>query len=116
MRQSRVCHQTWSARRRRAFGLRAAMPRPPTNRAAYPSSEQTALLCYVAPAGMLAEENELSWYFPGGYRAIAPWLNPHRVWVRWKHVKPGETSGLAYDGLVWIDDHWTWFPKPYRAL
>jgi hypothetical protein len=83
---------------------------------AYPSSEQTALLCYVAPAGMLAEENELSWHFPGGYRAIASWLNPHRVWVRWKYVKPGETSGLAYDGLVWIDDHWTWFPKPYRVL
>ena len=25
-------------------------------------------------------------------------------------------SGLAFDGLVWCDDHWAWFPKPYRFL
>jgi hypothetical protein len=83
---------------------------------AYPSSEQTVLLCYVAPAGMLADDNELSRHFPGGYKAIAPWLNPHRVWVCWKYVRPGETSGLAYNGLVWCDDHWAWLPKPYTVL
>jgi hypothetical protein len=83
---------------------------------AYPRAHQTLLLCYLAPAGMLADENELSRQFPGGYRAIADRLNPHRVWVRWKYVRPGETSGLAYDGLVWCDDHWAWFPKPYRVL
>jgi hypothetical protein len=22
----------------------------------------------------------------------------------------------AYDGLVWCDDHWAFFPKPYRVL
>ena len=81
-----------------------------------PRPEQSVLRTFFAPAGMLAEENELSWNFPGGYRAIARFLNPHRVWVRWKYVGPGETSGLAYDGLVWCDDHWAWFPKPYRVL
>ena len=25
-------------------------------------------------------------------------------------------NGMAYDGLVWIDDHWAWFPKPFRVL
>lgn len=83
---------------------------------AYPTREQTILLCYLAPAGMLAEDNELSRPFPSGYRSIARSLNPHRVWVRWKYVRPGEKSGLAYDGLVWCDDHWAWFPKPYRVL
>jgi hypothetical protein len=83
---------------------------------AYPSTEQTVLLCYVAPAGMLADDNELSRHFPGGYKALAPWLNPHRMWVCWKYVRPGETSGLAYNGLVWCDDHWAWFPKPYTIL
>lgn len=82
----------------------------------YPSAQQTVVRCHVAPAGMLATDNELSRHFPGGYRAIARWLNPHRVWVAWKYLRPGEAAGLAYDGLVWIDDHWAWFPKPYRIL
>jgi hypothetical protein len=88
---------------------RAGIPRP-----ADPG--QTRLVCHLAPAGMLAGDNELSRPFPGGYRAIADQLNPHRVWVRWKFCRPGETAGMAYDGLVWVDDHWAWFPKPYRAL
>lgn len=83
---------------------------------ARPSAEQTQLLCYLAPAGMLSEENELSRHFPAGFRGIAHRFHPHRVWVRWKYVRPGETSGIAYDGLVWCDDHWAWFPKPYRVL
>lgn len=82
----------------------------------YPGADQTQLLCHLAPAGMLAEENELSQHFPGGYRAIAHLLDPHRVWARWKCVRPGEDAGMAYDGLVWLDDHWAWFPKPYRTL
>lgn len=81
-----------------------------------PPPRQSALLCYVAPAGLLATEHELARHFPGGYRALARWLNPQRVWVAWKYVEPGQTSGLAFDGLVWCDDHWAWFPKPYRAL
>jgi len=70
----------------------------------------------ISPAGMLLEDNELSRGFPGGYRSIAPLLNPHRVWVAWKLIAPGKDAGMAYDGLVWLDDHWAWFPKPYRAL
>jgi hypothetical protein len=82
----------------------------------YPESTQTQLICDIAPAGMLAYDNELSRRFPGGYRSIAHLLDPHRVWVRWKYVRPGETAGMAYDGLAWLDDHWAWFPKPYRVL
>jgi hypothetical protein len=81
-----------------------------------PGPAQTELLCFVAPAGMLATENELSRPFPGGYRLLARWLEPSRVWVAWKMVQPGESSGLAFNGLVWVDDHWAWFPKPYRLL
>lgn len=81
-----------------------------------PGPAQTDLLCFIAPAGMLATENELSRPFPGGYRLLARWLEPSRVWVAWKLVEPGESSGLAFNGLVWVDDHWAWFPKPYRVL
>lgn len=72
--------------------------------------------CFVSPAGMLREDNELSRQFPQGYRAIAHWLNPNRVWIAWKYIKTGQSSGQAFNGLVWVDDHWAWFPKPFRAL
>jgi len=80
------------------------------------ASAQARLTSHFAPAGMLADDNALSRFFPGGYRAIAPLLDPHRVWVAWKMIEPGHDAGMTYDGLVWLDDHWAWFPKPYRVL
>src|SRR5262249_33903444 len=77
---------------------------------------QSDLRIAVAPAGMFREDNELSRKFPVGYRGIAHLLKPERVWVAWKYANPGESSGMAYDGLVWCDDHWVWFPKPYRFV
>ncbi len=82
----------------------------------FPTSSHSEIKCDVAPAGMFADRNELSHAFPGGYLAIADKLEAHRVWVAWQYHRPGESAGLAYDGLVWIDDHWSWFPKPYRYL
>nr|WP_145547123.1 hypothetical protein [Variovorax boronicumulans] len=72
--------------------------------------------CHAAPAGMLADENLLSRPFPGGYRALAPLLQPQRVWLAWKVIAPGRDAGMAYDGLVWLGERWAWFPKPYRVL
>jgi hypothetical protein len=74
------------------------------------------VLVFVAPAGMLQDDNELSRHFPGGYRSIAGLLNSSRIWVAWKYVRPGESSGVAYDGLVWCDERWIWLPKPHRVL
>jgi hypothetical protein len=81
-----------------------------------PDTAYTKLSLWVAPAGMLGEENILSRDFPGGYRGLARWLNPHRVWLAWRFSKPGAIGGLSYDGLVWCDDHWAWFPRPYLVL
>jgi hypothetical protein len=69
---------------------------------------------HLAPAGMLVSDNALSRPFPGGYREIADWLDPRRVWVCWRYLPPGADSGIAMNGLVWLDDHWAWFPKPFR--
>lgn len=77
---------------------------------------QTETRVAASPAGMLLGDNDLSRPFPNGYRSIAHYLNPRRVWVAWRYVEPGRSSGIAYDGLVWCDDHWAWFPKPYRIL
>jgi hypothetical protein len=81
-----------------------------------PDALHSELQIFASPAGMLREENLLSRHFPQGYRAIARMLDPHRVWVAWSYLCPGTTGGLAYDGLVWCDDHWAWFPRPYSVL
>lgn len=81
-----------------------------------PDSTQTEIHCSLSPAGMLQDDNELSYHFPRGYRTIANYLNPHRVWLSWQYSAPGQASGLSFDGLVWLNDHWVWFPKPYRIL
>ena len=81
-----------------------------------PYSTQTEIRCNVSPAGMFTWHNELSYRFPGGYQGIARLLNPHYVWLAWQYVEPGKPSGISFDGLVWVDDHWAWFPKPYRYL
>jgi hypothetical protein len=81
-----------------------------------PTAARSRTLCHLAPAGMLGDDNELSRPFPLGYRQVAPFLRPSRVWAAWKYVAPGSTSGLAFDGLVWCEDHWSWFPRPYRVL
>lgn len=54
--------------------------------------------------------------FPGGYKALAPYLTPGKLWISWKYTRPGAAAGMAYDGLVWLDDRFAWFPKPWRVL
>jgi hypothetical protein len=52
--------------------------------------------------------------FPGGYKKVASFFKPGLTVYRWKYTKPGEPLGMAYDGLVYVNGHWAWFPKPWR--
>ncbi|MBW1877115.1 MAG: hypothetical protein JRI25_00630 [Deltaproteobacteria bacterium] len=81
-----------------------------------PKAGQTQVLIYLATTEDLQANNARARQFPGGYKEVAPYLAADRLWVRWKFVKPGETLGMAFDGMVWLDDHWAWFPKPWRAV
>ena len=74
---------------------------------------QTELLLASARGDQLAGDTA---GFPGGYKALTGHLVVERIWSAWKYVRPGATSGMAYDGLVWLDDRFVWFPKPWRAL
>lgn len=81
-----------------------------------PPSDATELDIHAAPAGMLRSENELSLHFPQGYRTIADELVRDRIWLSWRYRKAGASAGLLFDGLVWLDQRWAWFPKAFRAL
>ncbi len=77
-----------------------------------PAPEQTRLWVYTA----LSESIDSTAEFPGGYRQLVGALKPGFVWVCWRFVAVNETSGLSFDGLVWIDDHLAWFPRPWKLL
>ena len=77
---------------------------------------QTEVDAYATQAESFLTDNEFSREFPGGYRKIADQLNPELIWVRFKFREPGASAGMAYDGLVWLDGRWAWFPKPWHIL
>ena len=54
--------------------------------------------------------------FPGGYGKLAPRLAAGLTIYRFKFVQPGQSLGLAFDGLVYVNGHFAFFPKPFRIL
>lgn len=81
-----------------------------------PKDGQVNLIVSAALAAELQLRTPRTASFPGAYADIAYRLQPERPWIAWKYTKPGESHGMAWDGLVWIEDHWAWFPKPWRVL
>jgi hypothetical protein len=54
--------------------------------------------------------------FPGGYQKVAPHLRQGVTLYSFKFVEPGETLGMAFDGLAYVNGRWCIFPKPFRVL
>lgn len=73
---------------------------------------QTQILIYLANSTLIDFHPE----FPGGYHKVKSLLMPERVWFTWNYSQPGDKDDITYDGLVWIDDHFAWFPKPWKIL
>lgn len=78
--------------------------------------DQSELRTLAATTALLRSSNPVSDAFPGGYRRVAPLLVPGQVWVAWKYVRPGQSAGMAFDGLTRVEERWVWFPHPWRAL
>jgi hypothetical protein len=77
---------------------------------------QTQLLISPAYSADLMAGVNAAKEFPGGYAQIAKLLKPGMLWIAWKYVATGERSGMAYDGLVSLDDRFAWFPKPWKVI
>ncbi len=78
--------------------------------------ESENVLIAACTAGGMSFPNAHSRHFHPGMAELCKQLNPRRTWLTWKYLKPGEERGLLHDGLVWIDDHWAWFPHPWEVL
>ncbi|GDX83547.1 hypothetical protein LBMAG42_53580 [Deltaproteobacteria bacterium] len=86
---------------------------PPRVRANAPA---VTLKLHVAPAGMLGPDSAAPQAWPVPYSRIAAELEPSRTWVAWSYLPTGGGRGTDFDGLVWLDDRWVWFPAPWRVL
>ncbi|MBS0661167.1 MAG: hypothetical protein JSR82_23350 [Verrucomicrobia bacterium] len=53
---------------------------------------------------------------PGGYARTTSKFKPGVAIYAFKFVKPGETLGMAFDGLMKVDGAWVMIPKAWRAF
>ncbi|MCA8951364.1 MAG: hypothetical protein KDE27_17790 [Planctomycetes bacterium] len=81
-----------------------------------PKDGQTEVLVSRATTDELQQWTGNADDFPGGYKTAAKHLRPGLTVFRFKFVKPGETSGMAFDGLYDLDGRWVLIPKPWRIV
>ena len=81
-----------------------------------PKPEHSEIYSIETTTLKLRERPAIKDQFPGGYKKVLPYLQGNNVIIRFKFVKPGETMGLAYDGLIFVNGHWVLMPKPWRAV
>jgi len=80
-----------------------------------PNAGQTEVLVAKATTEDFQKATAAAKEFPGGYAKLGDKLQPGVTLFRFKFVKPGETIGMAFDGLAFVNGHWRIFPKPWRA-
>lgn len=81
-----------------------------------PKDGQTELRLFSAtPKQIDAFEGDYA-EFPTGFQALAGNLNPDLNVYAFKFVKPGETTGMAFEGLTHVNGKWKLFPKAWRYL
>ncbi len=81
-----------------------------------PNQGQTELLVVTATTTELINRDPVIGKFPGGYNELLPYLNRGIPIVRFKFVEPGETLGMAFDGLYKVSDRWVLIPKAWRVV
>jgi hypothetical protein len=74
------------------------------------------LLLWAASSGELKKGTGDSEFFPAGYMKAAPHFKDGLTFYRFKFVRPGEATGFAWDGLVFVNGRWVIFPKPWRVV
>lgn len=53
---------------------------------------------------------------PGGYQTHTKHFRPGLAIYGFEYVVPGETAGMAYDGLIKVNGRWVFIPKAWRAF
>lgn len=77
---------------------------------------ETELLIGSATTEELQKQSGDAGYFPIGYTKAAPYFNAGLRIYRFKFVRPGDNLGFAWDGLMYVNGHWAFFPQPWRVI
>lgn len=81
-----------------------------------PASGQTEFTVQSVTTEELLAGTGAADQFAGGFRTVAPSLNPGvRIYQIVFHA-PGSTFGVRLDGLVHLGDRWRIFPAPWAVL
>ena len=81
-----------------------------------PKAGQSDLLVVHTTTRALFDRKPVLAEFPGGYKDVLQYFKIDVPIVRFKFVKPGETLGFAFDGLIFLNGRWVIMPKPWRSL
>ena len=81
-----------------------------------PKPDHNDVLLVHTTTRSLAEGQAVLREFPGGYKDVVQYFRADVPIVRFKFVTKGETLGLAFDGLMYVNDRWVIMPKPWRSL
>ena len=81
-----------------------------------PKPGQSEVLVVHTTTRALFDRQPVLGEFPGGYKDVLPYFKIDVPIVRFKFVEPGKDTGLAFDGLIFLDGQWVLMPKPWRAL
>lgn len=81
-----------------------------------PRPNQTEVKIWSATGSELAKGTGSAKEFPSEYKKVGKHLAPAMLFYRFKFVEPGKETGMAYDGLAFVNGHWVIAPKPWRAI
>ncbi|MGB3243217.1 MAG: hypothetical protein WBB25_01680 [Sulfitobacter sp.] len=81
-----------------------------------PKLGQTDVVVTYTSTRALFDKRPVLDEFPGGYKEVLQYFKIDVPIVRFKFVEPGETLGLAFDGLIYLNGRWVIMPKPWRSL
>ncbi len=82
-----------------------------------PKEGQTELKLLSATREEMSDDKGESTEFPSQLNGLADnFLKPNVTIYTFKFVKPGESTGMAFEGLTHLNGHWCLFPKPWKFL
>ncbi len=83
-----------------------------------PKEGQTELKLFSATTEDLRDSKGEASEFPTGVATLAETgnLKSNLTIYAFKFVKPGETTGMAFEGLTHVNGNWRLFPKPSRFM
>lgn len=83
-----------------------------------PKEGQTELKLFSATTEEMRDSKGESAEFPSGLTTLALTdnLKPNLTIYGFKFVKPGESIGMAFEGLTHVNGHWRLFPKAWQFM